>query len=510
MQINNNKRIAKNAVMLYLRMFIAMVVSLYTSRVVLSTLGVEDYGIYNIVGSIVSMMGFLNGAMAGCTSRFLTVELGKGDLGRMTKTFSTAMIIHILVAIVVFIGAETIGLWFLCNKLVIPAERMEAAHWVYQFSIFSSIISIIQVPYNASIISHERMELYAYAEILNVTLKLLIVYVLLIAVMDKLILYAILMFVVSVIIFSVYYIYCKRNFCECHFHWTWDEEYIKPMISFSGWDLFSNMAVTARQQGTNFLVNIFFGVAYNAASGVASTVAGMTEMFAQNILNAFRPQIIKCYASGNYDKSLNLIYNAGKWSSLLIALIAVPLSFEIDYIMYLWLENPPLYAAKFCRIMIISTCIYMLDRTINVGIIATGQIKSQSISASCIYLSVLVLIYISYKLGMPVETAYYFTCIVYTVTLLMRSLILKKLFPLFSLRYYLYKVILPIILITILITIPVYFIKNFMPQGFLRLSLVFLSDLIAGGVSTWFIALNADQRKELYDRAKGFQLFKRN
>ena len=312
----NNKRIAKNAVLLYLRMFIAMAVSLYTSRVVLATLGIDDYGIYNLVGSIVSMMSFLNAAMAGSTSRFLSVELGKGDMGRMEKTFSTAMLIHILIAIVVFIGAETVGLWFLCNKLVLPVERMEAAHWVYQLSIVGSIISIIQVPYNASIISHERMELYAYAEILNVTLKLLIVYLLQIAIMDKLVLYAILMCVVSVIIFMVYYFYCKRNFRESNFHWIWDREYIKPMLSFSGWDLFSNMAVSARQHGTNFLVNIFFGVAYNAASGVASTVVCMAEMFAQNILNAFRPQIIKYYASGNYDKSINLIYNAGQWSSL--------------------------------------------------------------------------------------------------------------------------------------------------------------------------------------------------
>ena len=501
---SNNKRIAKNAVMLYIRMFIAMAVGLYTSRIVLATLGVEDYGIYSIVGSIVAMMGFLNAAMAGATSRFLTVELGKGDLERLTKTFSSAMMIHILIAIVVLIVSETIGLWFLCNKLVIPAERMEAAHWVYQLSILGSVIAIIQVPYNASIISHERMELYAYVEILNVSLKLLIVYLLLIAEMDKLIVYAILMLVVSFIIFAIYYLYCKRNFRECFFRWMWDRDYIRPMLSFSGWDLFSNMAVTTRQQGTNFLVNMFFGVAFNAASGVATTVVGMTETFAQNILNAFRPQIIKYYAAGDYGKSVNLIYNAGKWSGILIVLIAIPLSFEIDYIMYLWLGNPPEYAALFCKIMIVSTCIYISDRAINAGIFATGHIRKQSVYASFIYLIVLVFIYISYKLGLPVETAYYLSCAVYAVTLLMRLLILKQLIPTFSLHFYLYKVILPILFIAALISIPVYFVKEQMSQGFFRLVVVGLVDILVGGISVLLIALDSNQRSLLYEKAKAF------
>ena len=497
---SNNKRIAKNAVMLYLRMFIAMAVSLYTSRVVFATLGVEDYGIYSIVGSIVAMMAFLNAAMAGATSRFLTVELGKGNLERMTKTFSSAMMIHILIAVVIFVGAETIGLWFLCNKLVIPEERMEAAHWVYQLSILGSVVSIIQVPYNASIISHERMEFYAYVEILNVSLKLLIVYLLLMGVMDKLIFYAVLMLVVAIVIFAVYYLYCKRNFRECCFRWTWDMEYIRPMLSFSGWDLFSNMAVTTRQQGTNFLVNMFFGVAFNAASGVASTVVSMTETFAQNILNAFRPQIIKYYATGDYKRSVNLIYNAGKWSGILIVLIAIPLSFEIDYIMKLWLGNPPEYAALFCKIMIVSTCIYICDRAINAGIFATGKIKKQSIYASFIYLGVLVLIYLSYKLGLPVETAYYLSCIVYAVTLLMRSLILKQLIPSFSLRLYFYRVVLPILLIAVLISVPMYYVIEQMPQGFLRLVVVGLVDVLVGGFSILFIALDNNQRRTLYEK----------
>lgn len=321
--------------MLYIRMFISVIISLYTSRVVLQTLGVEDYGIYGVVGGIVAMMGFINASMSGATSRFLTFELGRGDFSRLSKTFSSALLVHIIIAVIVLVLAETVGLWFLCNKLVIPEGRMVAAHWVYQLSILSSMLAITQVPYNSSIIAHEKMDVYAYVEILNVMLKLLIVYLLVIGSFDKLILYAILMFAVSVIIIMVYRIYCIRRFEECKFRWIWDKTFLKPIISFSGWDLFGNMAVTTRQQGTNFLINMFFGVVYNAASGVASTVNGILGMFSQNILTAFRPQIIKFYSVGSVQESVNLLYNAGKFATLLMVLIAIPFSFEMEYIMKL-------------------------------------------------------------------------------------------------------------------------------------------------------------------------------
>ncbi|MDY5953612.1 MAG: polysaccharide biosynthesis protein, partial [Sodaliphilus sp.] len=281
---SNNKRIAKNTIMLYIRMFISMVVGLYTSRVVLATLGVEDYGIYGVVGGVVGMMGFLNASMSGATSRFLTFELGKGDKERLAKTFSSALIVHIAIAIIVFILAETVGLWFLCNKLNIPEGRMEAAHWVYQFSILATMLSITQVPYNATIIAHEKMDVYAYMEILNVTLKLLIVYLLCIGNFDKLILYASLMLAVSILIMMVYRIYAIRQFPEAHFHWIWDKTYLRPILSFSGWDLYGNMACTIRQQGSVFLINIFYGVALNAACNIASTMQGILLQFSSNVV----------------------------------------------------------------------------------------------------------------------------------------------------------------------------------------------------------------------------------
>ncbi|MCI6985875.1 MAG: polysaccharide biosynthesis protein, partial [Bacteroidales bacterium] len=289
---SNNKRIAKNTIMLYIRMFISMVVGLYTSRVVLATLGVEDYGIYGVVGGVVGMMGFLNASMSGATSRFLTFELGKGDKERLAKTFSSALIVHIAIAIIVFILAETVGLWFLCNKLNIPEGRMEAAHWVYQFSILATMLSITQVPYNATIIAHEKMNVYAYMEILNVSLKLLIVYLLTIGDFDKLKLYAVLTFAVSLIIMMIYRIYCLRHFKESRFHWVWDKTYLTPLLSFSGWNLYGNFGGIAGNQANNFVINSFFGVVMNAAASVAFTVSGIVTQFSSNAMTAFRPQII--------------------------------------------------------------------------------------------------------------------------------------------------------------------------------------------------------------------------
>lgn len=327
---SNNKRIAKNTIMLYIRMFISMVVGLYTSRVVLATLGVEDYGIYGVVGGVVAMMGFLNASMSGATSRFLTFELGRGDKDRLAKTFSSALIVHIAIAIIVFILAETVGLWFLCNKLNIPEGRMEAAHWVYQFSILATMLSITQVPYNATIIAHEKMDVYAYMEILNVTLKLLIVYLLTIGNFDKLKLYAVLTFAVSLIIMMIYRIYCLRHFKESRFHWVWDKTYLTPLLSFSCWDLYGNACVTARQQGTNFLVNIFFGVTYNAASSVATTVNGVVLGLTFTLIPALQPQIVKRYAVGDIKGMQSLMNNGIKYFSLLYLALLFPFLMEAD------------------------------------------------------------------------------------------------------------------------------------------------------------------------------------
>ena len=304
---SNNKRIARNAAMLYIRMLLSVLIGLYTSRVVLQVLGVEDYGIYGIVGSVVAMMGFINASMSGATSRFISYELGRGNITFLQETFSTSFIIHVLIALIIVILGETIGLWLLCYKLVIPDERMNAAHLVYQMSILSSVISITQVPYSACILSHEKMDIYAYFELLHVFLKLIIVYLLIIIPWDKLKVYSILVVSVSIFMCLLYRIYCIRNFKEARFSLVLNKKLIRRMMSFTSQTIFAHFSYTIRQQGINFVLNILFGVVVNAASGIATTINGIISQFSQNIIVAFNPQIIKNYSKGNYEQMNRLI-----------------------------------------------------------------------------------------------------------------------------------------------------------------------------------------------------------
>lgn len=403
---SSNKRIAKNALMLYVRMFLTMIVGLYTSRVVLNTLGVEDYGIYGVVGGVVSMLGFLNASMSGATSRFLTFELGRGDKKRLRDTFSSALIVHIGIALVVFVLAETVGLWFLTHKLVIPEGRMTAAHWVYQCSILSAMLGITQAPYNATIIAHEKMDIYAYVEILNVTLKLLIVYLLVIGNFDKLILYAILVLAVSVLIMMVYRIYCIRHFSESHFHWIWNPSILKPLLSFSGWDLYGNISTIVYNNGIAFVLNIFLGPLVNAANSIAMMVNGIAKSFAYNMIQAFRPQIIIKYSSREMNDMESLVLFSSMCSILMMSLVLVPCIFDGGILLALWLVKVPENTLFMLRIVLISCVFDIAKAVINIPIHATGQIYKLSFWTGNLYILCPVLIYVCLKLGLNLYWAY--------------------------------------------------------------------------------------------------------
>lgn len=493
---SNNKRIAKNTIMLYIRMFISMLVGLYTSRVVLATLGVEDYGIYGVVGGVVGMMGFLNASMSGATSRFLTFELGKGDKERLAKTFSSALIVHIGIAIVVLILAETIGLWFLCNKLNIPADRMEAAHWVYQFSIFGAMLGITQVPYNASIIAHEKMDVYAYMEILNVTLKLLIVYLLCIGNFDKLILYASLMLAVSILIMMVYRIYAIRQFPEAHFHWIWDKTFLRPLLSFSGWDLYGNACVIARQQGTNFLINIFYGVVFNAASGIATTVQGTISGLAFNIILAFRPQIIKQYAKGNVEDMSKLVGNAVCFTTILFGCMSIPLLLETHYIMKAWLGTIPDKSVIFCQILLIASFLGLLNNIWNTCIHATGKIKEISIFSGTFFLISLPIIYVVFQFKAPVESAYLVFILSIVFVNVSNLLIIKKKIPKLKLNFVFLNYIKVIIVLMASYYITSLF-KAQMQETFIRLLVDCFICWIIVFASSFIFILNKKQKKSI-------------
>ena len=496
---SNNKRIAKNTIMLYIRMFISMVVGLYTSRVVLATLGVEDYGIYGVVGGVVGMMGFLNASMSGATSRFLTFELGKGDKERLAKTFSSALIVHIGIAIVVLILAETVGLWFLCNKLNIPAERMQAAHWVYQLSILSAMFGITQVPYNAAIIAHEKMDVYAYVEILNVSLKLLIVYLLCIGNFDKLILYASLMLAVSILIMMVYRIYAIRQFPEAHFHWIWDKTYLRPLLSFSGWDLYGNACVIARQQGTNFLINIFYGVVFNAASGIATTVQGTISGLAFNIILAFRPQIIKQYAKGNVEDMSKLVGNAVCFTTILFGCMSIPLILETHYIMKAWLGVIPEKSEIFCQILLIASFLGLLNNIWNTCIHATGKIKEISIFSGTFFLISLPIIYVVFQFKAPVESAYLVFILSIVFVNVSNLLIIKKKIPKLKLNFVFLNYIKVIIVLMASYYITSLF-KAQMQETFIRLLVDCFICWIIVFASSFIFILNKKQKKSIISK----------
>lgn len=496
---SNNKRIAKNTIMLYIRMFISMLVGLYTSRVVLATLGVEDYGIYGVVGGVVAMMGFLNASMSGATSRFLTFELGRGDKDRLAKTFSSALIVHIAIAIIVFILAETVGLWFLCNKLNIPEGRMEAAHWVYQFSILATMLSITQVPYNATIIAHEKMDVYAYMEILNVSLKLLIVYLLCIGNFDKLILYASLMLAVSILIMMVYRIYAIRHFPEAHFHWIWDKTYLRPLLSFSGWDLYGNACVIARQQGTNFLINIFYGVVFNAASGIATTVQGTISGLAFNIILAFRPQIIKQYAKGNVEDMSKLVGNAVCFTTILFGCMSIPLLLETHYIMKAWLGVIPEKSEIFCQILLIASFLGLLNNIWNTCIHATGKIKEISIFSGTFFLISLPIIYVVFQFKAPVESAYLVFILSIVFVNVSNLLIIKKEIPKLKLNFVFLNYIKVIIVLMASYYITSLF-KAQMQETFIRLLVDCFICWIIIFASSFIFILNKKQKKSIISK----------
>jgi Na+-driven multidrug efflux pump len=483
-------------------MLLSMGVHLYTSRIVLSTLGVEDFGIYGVVGGVVAMFSFINASMSGATSRFLTFELGTGNKENLNKTFSSALTIHILIAVLILILSETAGLWFLENKLVIPAGRMNAARWVYQLSIASTMIAIVQVPYNASIIAHERMKIYAYVEILNVCLKLGIVYLLVIGNFDKLILYAALLFCVSVLIATVYRIYCLKNFEESRYHFSSDRKYIYPMLSFSGWDLYGNMSVVARMQGVNMLLNMFFGPLLNAANSIAAQVQGAVIAFASNIVVAVRPQIVKSFAAGDYQYTIKLVLNAAKYIYLLLLVLSLPLLLEMDFVLNLWLKNVPDYAVSFCRYTLLFNFFATMSSIVVSVIHATGRIKRTSIINGTLYLSVLPVSYFAFKFNSIPEFPYICNIIFVFFGMMSNVVLLKMYLPEFSIRDFVFRV-LGICLVISLISFSVSFcIKNLMPDGFLRFCVVALTSIVITAVMTYMMAMDKQTKQKVKQKIK--------
>lgn len=465
-----------------------MLVSLYTSRVVLQTLGVEDYGIYGVVGGVVAMFDFLNASMSGATSRFLTYGLGKGDAKALSRTFSTAFLEHLMIAVVILIICETFGLWFLNNKLVIPPERMPAANWVFQLSILSMMVSVTQVPYNASVISHEQMDVYAYVEIFYVAAKLLVVYLLLVVSFDKLILYALLMLTVSAGKAMYYRFYCARHFSECRLQWVWDPPLLKKMMKFSGWDLYGNMSVMARTEGVTLLLNIFFGPAVNAASSIATQVQGAVMSFATSVSTAVRPQIIKYYAQGHYPEMIRLMSNAVRLNFFILLFPTVPLMICLPYVLELWLGIVPEYTVIFCTLTLLFNFFANMSATLVTGIHATGKNIRPSLINGSLYILVVPFSYLAFRLKADAWWPFLFNVLAVVLGMLSNAYTLHLYIKEYSLWRFLKRDFLPCVFVLAVSMGVCVLLKPFCAQGFGGLlEMILLSSALLVLLGYWFL-----------------------
>ncbi|MHC5201486.1 MATE family efflux transporter [Myroides sp. LJL119] len=428
-----------------------MGVTLYTSRVILEQLGVSDYGIYSLVGGVVAMLGFFNSAMTSATQRYLSFDIGEGNEVKLQKTFSATLTIHYLISFIALLLAETLGLWYINYEMVYPLERTFAVNVVYQFSVFTFLVSVVQVPYNALIIARERMSVYAYVSIIEVFFKLIIVFLLSLG-SDKLILYSILVFVVTFIMRIVYKLYCKNNFKESRYKFEYNLPYFSELLIYSGWNLFGNFAVVARGQGINILLNLFFGTLVNAAYGITMQVQSAVYMFVNNFQMAVNPQIIKLYAKDEKERMVNLIFQSSKLSFMLILLLVFPLVFNINIVLEIWLGKVPLLTNIFCKLALICVLIDSLSGSLMTGVQASGNIKNYQVVVGIIVFLNLPISFMLLKYSASDASVVFMIMVALAVVaLIFRVYFLKKILY-FSIINYCKDVIVPCLIITVLST----------------------------------------------------------
>lgn len=489
----NNKRIAKNTVVLYIRTIFVMLIALYTSRVVLNALGVEDYGVYNAIGGVVSMFAVISGALSGTISRFITFELGTGNKDKLSRVFCTSVNIQIIISVVFIIVMEVLGVWFLNNKMSIPDGRMEAANWVLQFSIISFVIGMISVPYNSCIIAHEHMNAFAYISIADAVLKLAIVYLLSLSSFDKLVTYSLLLTIVAIIIRLAYGVYCRANFAESKYRPINDKSIFKEMFGFAGWSFLTNGAWIFNTQGVSMLINVYFGVALNAARGIAGQVEGAVMQFVNNFTTAINPQITKSYAEGNKDRMYYLICKGSKMAFFLMLIFSVPIMFETEYILKIWLKIVPEYTTVFVRLSFVAAIINLIGNTALTACSATGRIKEYSIYCTLVVGSVFFITWILFHFGFSVEWAYIVLAVMYGLVEVVRLLMMKKLIgfpPMLFVREVIYKCLL---VTTIAVVFPTVIVLCMNPS-ILRLVISLIVGCLSSCLTSYFFGLTKGER----------------
>ncbi len=495
---NTTKRIAKNTLMLYFRQILIMIVSLYTVRVVLNTLGAEYYGIYNVVAGVVVLFSFVNNAMATSTQRFLNFNLGKDDTEKTQQTYSSSLLIHIGIALIFVILAETVGLWFVNTKLNIPLERHSAAMWCYQFSIITTVFNILRVPYNAVIIAYEEMSFFAWVSIVEAVLKLLVVYLLIISPLDKLVAYVILLTLVSIIILFCYKIYCNKKFEIAHYKKVTDYSLVKEILGFSGWSLFGATANVANQQGTNIVLNMFTNVTVNAAMGIANQVNSAVYSFVSNFQTAFNPQLVKSYAAGEKEKFDTLIIRSAKYSFILMWFMVLPLYLNCEFVLTLWLKNVPKYAVDFVRLILIWSLIESINGPLYIAIQATGKIKFYQVIIGIINLSNLPLVILALHFNNTPLCILYIKIFTNIIALIFRLILIFKYTAFSILNFIKNNIFIPfiIVIVSVIITnsLCVLFNKN------MYFFVSCLSSVITTGLLFFIIGLTKSERQALKNR----------
>ncbi len=500
----NNKRVAKNTLLLYFRMFITMAVSLYTSRIVLNTLGVDDFGIYNVVGGVVAMFSLLSGSLSASVSRFLTFELGKGNTNQLRKIFSTSIVIHVALALVVLILAESIGIWFLNTKMNIPESRIVAANWVMQFSIFTFVVNIISVPYNATIIAHEHMKAFAYISIVEVLLKLAVVYLLYVLLFDKLIIYSLMIFAVALIIRIIYGIYCKSNFEECKLKFSFDKQILKEMTGFAGWNFIGASAGVMRNEGVNVALNLFCGPAVNAARGISFQVSAAINAFVTNFMTALNPQITKSYASGDHKYSLTLVYQGARLSFYMLLLLSLPIIFEAEQVLTIWLKIVPAHTVNFVRLVLLFTLTETLSRTMITAMLATGNIRNYQIIVGGLQLMNFPFSYLLLKIGLLPEITMIVSIVISICCLIARLVMLKGMIDI-SIRYFARNVMGNVLVVSILSSIIPYLVYRNLSPNIGRLIIVSIVSVVNTLSVIFFIGCSQKERKLVYSKIENFK-----
>lgn len=479
--------------MLYIRMLLMMVVSLYTSRVVLATLGVTDFGIYGVVGGIVSMFSFLNNAMASGTQRFLTFELGRQDFQKLNRVFNMSVNIHILFAFVVFLLSETVGLWFLFNKMVFPVEREIAAFWTFQFSVCSAIVMIISTPYNALIIARERMSTFAYISIFEVVAKLLVVYLLLLSDWDRLVFYSGLIFVVQLLVRCIYSWYCNRNFSESSYSYTFDKVLFKEIFLFSTWNFWGSFAAITFTQGLNLLLNMFFGPVINASRTIAVQVQSAVIQFSSNFQTALNPQITKKYANGELNSMHTLIFRSSKYSFILLFIIAFPIFLRTKYVLCLWLGEVPIYAATFVRLILLVSIIDAVANPFMIAASATGKIKKYQTVVGALLLSIVPISYLSLKLGAAPYAVFIVHLCISVCAFFVRAYLVRSLINM-SLLSYTKKAVLPIFAFGVVASILPLFYHMFTSENLMNFIIIVIINILSSFISAFYLAFTEVER----------------